>query len=56
MSIEIRHLVVNATVKNDSTIDPFKIEQSFNPDRFKDEIMDACKEMLRQLLQQQQER
>lgn len=56
MSIEIRHLVVKATVDNGQPAAPFGTAPNFDPERFKGEIMDACKELIRQQLQQQQER
>lgn len=56
MSIEIRHLVVNATVETADTANPLQTEHNFDPERFKGEIMAACREIIRQQIQQRQER
>lgn len=56
MSLEIRHLVVNATVESSSAAAPLESPRSPDPERLRDEIMQACREMVRQLIRQQQER
>lgn len=56
MSIEIRQLVVNATVEASCRTESLPADSAFDTERLKGEIMAACREMIRQQLQRQQER
>lgn len=56
MSIEIRQMVVNATVQEPTPTTPAGNEHDFDPELFKIEIMEACSELIRQRQQQEKER
>jgi hypothetical protein len=56
MSIEIRQMVVNATVQDPSPSKHPGSTNDFDPDLFRMEIMEACSELIRQRRQQERER
>lgn len=56
MSIEIRQMVVNASVQSQEDAIHAHEENHFDPELFRVEIMEACHDLIRQLYQQQQER
>lgn len=56
MSIEIRQLVVNANVHDPQSETRMDKENSIDPELLKDQIMTACREMIRHLHNQQRER
>ncbi|MBT8339628.1 MAG: hypothetical protein HKP58_09405 [Desulfatitalea sp.] len=56
MSFEIRQMVVNATVKDQAAAPSARVENHFDPEVFKAEILRTCDKLIRQFYQQQQER
>jgi hypothetical protein len=56
MSIEIRQMVVNATVQDPTPTANARNEGDFDPELFKIEIMEACSELIRQGQQHDRER
>ena len=56
MSIEIRQMVVNATVQDPSPARPPYDTNDFDPELFRIEIMGACSELIRQRQQLEKER
>ncbi len=56
MSIEIRQMVVNANVQKEDSTTQTHIENGFDSKQLKAEIMEACNDLIRQLLRQKKER
>ena len=56
MSIEIRQLVVNASVHDPQSETCTGKENTIDPELLKDQIMTACRDMIRQLHKQHRER
>jgi DNA-binding protein YbaB len=56
MSIEIRQLVVNANIQDPPSETHTDKENPNDPELLKDQIMTACREMIRQMHKQDRER
>ena len=56
MSIEIRQIVVNATVQEPAPSVSTCNQNDFDRELFRIEIMEACSELIRQRQQQERER